>query len=45
MEITNGEIIIIILAIAIILYYMFQVYKENDRKKDMGITEEIYNDE
>jgi hypothetical protein len=45
MEITNGEIIIIILAIAIILYYMFQVYKENDRKKDMSITEEIYNDE
>jgi hypothetical protein len=40
MEITIGEIIIVILGIAIILYYMFQVYKENDRKKDMGIKEE-----
>ncbi len=40
MEITNGEIIIIILGITVILYYMFQVYKENERKKDMGIKEE-----
>jgi hypothetical protein len=41
MEITTGEIIIIIMAIVIIIHYMFQVYKENDRKKDMGIQEEI----
>ncbi len=40
MEITNGEIIIIILGITVILYYMFQVYKENERKKDIGIKEE-----
>ncbi len=44
MEITNGEIIIIILGITVILYYMFQVYKENERKKDMGIKEEDTDD-
>jgi hypothetical protein len=40
MEITIGEIIITILGIAILLYYMFQVYKENNRKKDLCIQEE-----
>ncbi len=40
MEITNGEIIITILGIAILLYYMFQVYKENNRKNDLCIQQE-----
>ena len=44
MEITNGEIITIIIGIAIILYYVFQVYRENERKKDTGIQEEMTDD-
>ncbi len=44
MEITIGEIIIVILGITIILYYLFQVYKENERKKNMEIKEEITDD-
>ncbi len=45
MEITNGEIITIIIAISIILYYVFRVYKENQTKKVMCGEEEMKNEE
>ena len=40
MGITIGEFIIVIIGLGLILYYIFQVYRENQRNKNICIEEE-----